>query len=100
MTDSVEQPRTGPRLPRRVLTVQVDDDGAIIGQFGRAARPARLAGPHRGLTIEVISVHLKWELLTFPGGRFSPRNEKERTRYAVWALHRRAAEAPPAFDLM
>jgi endonuclease/exonuclease/phosphatase family metal-dependent hydrolase len=31
--------------------------------------------------------------LTYPGGRFDPRDEDERARYAVYALHRRAAEA-------
>ena len=41
----------------------------------------------------MISVHLKSKLLTFPGGRFNPRDEDERARYAVYALHRRAAEA-------
>ncbi|WP_193102419.1 endonuclease/exonuclease/phosphatase family protein, partial [Brevibacterium aurantiacum] len=37
--------------------------------------------------------HLKSKLLSYPGGRFSPRDEGERTRYSVYALHRRAAEA-------
>lgn len=46
-----------------------------------------------GGSIDVISVHLKSKLLSFPGGRFSPRDEDERTRCAVYALHRRAAEA-------
>ena len=41
----------------------------------------------------MVSVHLKSKLLTFPGGRFNPRDEDERARYAVYALHRRAAEA-------
>lgn len=36
---------------------------------------------------------MKSKLLSFPGGRFSPRDEDERARYAVYALHRRAAEA-------
>jgi predicted extracellular nuclease len=40
-----------------------------------------------------VSVHLKSKLLTFPGGRFQPRDEHERARYAVYALERRAAEA-------
>jgi predicted extracellular nuclease len=31
--------------------------------------------------------------LTFPGGRFSPRDEDERARFATYALFRRAAEA-------
>ena len=48
---------------------------------------------HGEVAIDVISVHLKSKLLTFPGGRFNPRDEDERARYAVYALHRRAAEA-------
>jgi endonuclease/exonuclease/phosphatase family metal-dependent hydrolase len=38
-------------------------------------------------------VSLKSKLLTFPGGRFSPRDEGERARFAAYALYRRAAEA-------
>jgi len=78
-------------FPDGLSPVQADDDGATISQLGRPGLRARV---HTGgRTIEVISVHLKSKLLTFPGGRFSPRNEDERTRYAVYALHRRAAEA-------
>jgi endonuclease/exonuclease/phosphatase family metal-dependent hydrolase len=78
-------------FPDGLLPVQADDDGATIGQLGRPGMQARVRTG--GRTIEVISVHLKSKLLTFPGGRFSPRDEGERTRYAVYALHRRAAEA-------
>jgi hypothetical protein len=96
---NLEQVRDSPdgfSLFRSTMMAPSSDSSA--GQLGRPGLRGRVRTG--GLTIEVISVHLKWELLTFPGGRFSPRNEKERTRYAVWALHRRAAEAPPAFDLM
>lgn len=37
--------------------------------------------------------HLKSKLLTYPGGRFFPRDEGERARYGAYALYRRAAEA-------
>jgi endonuclease/exonuclease/phosphatase family metal-dependent hydrolase len=46
-----------------------------------------------GREVRVISCHLKSKLLTFPGGRFSPRDEDERSRYAAYALYRRTAEA-------
>lgn len=46
-----------------------------------------------GTAVTLVTCHLKSKLLTYPGGRFSPRNEDERARYAVYALHRRAAEA-------
>lgn len=36
---------------------------------------------------------MKSKLLTFPGGRFQPRDESERARFAAYALDRRAAEA-------
>jgi len=41
----------------------------------------------------VISCHLKSKLLSFPGGRFNPKDEGERAQFAVYALNRRAAEA-------
>ncbi|CAN5853918.1 hypothetical protein BH20ACT6_BH20ACT6_17880 [soil metagenome] len=40
-----------------------------------------------------ICCHPKSELLTYPGGRFTPHDEHERARYGVYALNRRAAEA-------
>lgn len=43
--------------------------------------------------MDVVSVHFKPKLLSFPRGRFSPADEDERARYAVYALHCRAAEA-------
>lgn len=42
---------------------------------------------------DLVTVHLKSKLLTFPGGRFNPKNEGERARFAAYALYRRAAEA-------
>ncbi len=71
--------------------VQADDDGGTLSRLGRPGLRARVR--IGGRTIEVISVHLKSKLLTFPDGRFTPHDEDERTRYAVYALHRRAAEA-------
>ena len=78
-------------FPDRLLPIQADDNGNTIHQLGRPGLRARVRSG--GRTIEVVSVHLKSKLLTFPGGRFTPRDEDERTRYAVYALQRRAAEA-------
>jgi hypothetical protein len=86
MTD-VEQIRA---FPDGLGPVQVDDDGTTIAELGRPALRVRL---QVDVDVDVISVHLKSKLLTFPGGRFNPRDEDERARYAVYALHRRAAEA-------
>jgi hypothetical protein len=36
--------------------------------------------------IEIITAHFKSKLLTFPGVRFSPRDEAERGRFAAYAL--------------
>ena len=39
-----------------------------------------------------MTCHLRSKLLRFPGGRFQPRDEGERARYAGYALALRAAE--------
>jgi hypothetical protein len=83
----VEQARSFPHL---LGPVQVDDDGTTINELGRPALRVRV---HGEVAVDVISAHLKSKLLTFPGGRFDPRDEDERARYVVYALHRRAAEA-------
>ena len=77
--------------PAQLGPVQVDDDGTTMDALGRPALRARFRAG--GRTIDVVSVHLKSKLLSFPGGRFNPHDEDERARYAVYALHRRAAEA-------
>ena len=74
-------------FPDRLGPVRVDDDGTTITAMGRPALRARVGD------VDVVSVHLKSKLLGFPGGRFDPRDEGERARYAVFAVHRRAAEA-------
>jgi endonuclease/exonuclease/phosphatase family metal-dependent hydrolase len=78
-------------FPPELGVVRVNDDGDHIDAMGRPALRARVAVA--GTSIDVISAHLKSKLLSYPGGRFSPRDEGERARYAVYALHRRAAEA-------
>ena len=78
-------------FPPGLGPVQTDDTGQVLTGLGRPGLRARVR--RDGWTIDLVSVHLKSKLLTFPGGRFTPRDEDERTRYAVYALHRRAAEA-------
>ncbi len=78
-------------FPDRLLPVQVADDGTTIAQMGRPALRVRVQTATT--TVDVISCHLKSKLLTFPGGRFSPRDEHERVRFAAYALLRRASEA-------
>jgi predicted extracellular nuclease len=74
-------------FPRQLEPVQVDDRGDAITAMPRGALQIR-AGE-----LDLVVCHLKSKLLTFPGGRFSPRDEGERARFGSYALHRRAAEA-------
>jgi endonuclease/exonuclease/phosphatase family metal-dependent hydrolase len=46
-----------------------------------------------GDTVRFVVAHLKSKLLTYPGGRFQPKDENERARAGGFALLRRAAEA-------
>ena len=85
--DGAEQVVT---FPDKLAPVQVDDDGTTMSAMGRPALRVRIETENT--TLDVISCHLKSKLLSFPGG-FSPKNEDQRARYGVYALHRRAAEA-------
>lgn len=78
-------------FPAGLGPVQVDDAGREITGLGRPGLKATVT--FGGKKVHVVSVHLKSKLLTFPGGRFSTSDEAERARYAVYAIHRRAAEA-------
>jgi endonuclease/exonuclease/phosphatase family metal-dependent hydrolase len=62
-----------------------------INRMGRGALRVRVT--KEGLTVDLITAHLKSKLLTFPGGRFTPHNEGERAQVAGIALMRRMAEA-------
>jgi hypothetical protein len=73
----------------------------------RRPRPVHAAGDDRdhgagalqvtvtdhGHPITIVTAHLKSKLLTFPGGRFQPRDEAERARFGAYALYLRAAQA-------
>ena len=78
--------QVGPFL-EGLRPVQVDDTEVGETAMGRPALHAVVDGVH------VLTCHLKSKLLTFPGGRFNPRDEDERARFATYALFRRAAEA-------
>ena len=78
-------------FPERLLPVQVNDDGGMGSAMGRGALRVRVQVD--GRDVDLVSCHLKSKLLTYPGGRFSPRDEDERARFAAYALFRRAAEA-------
>ncbi|MFC7496773.1 MULTISPECIES: endonuclease/exonuclease/phosphatase family protein [unclassified Nocardioides] len=78
-------------FPAGLGPVKVNDSGRTLTTLGRPGLHATIEDD--GRTVHVISVHLKSKLLTFTGGRFSTKDEDERARYAVYAVHRRAAEA-------
>ncbi|MET7596191.1 endonuclease/exonuclease/phosphatase family protein [Streptomyces sp. NPDC005481] len=78
-------------FPDLLRPVQGDDDGEPVTRAGRGFLAVRISGPSAPLTAAVC--HLKSKLLSYPGGRFQPRDEGERARYGAYALYRRAAEA-------
>jgi len=78
-------------FPEGLRPIQVGDTDTTMSKMGRPALRVRVET--NGHTLDVISCHLKSKLLSFPGGRFNPKDEDERTRFAVYALNRRSAEA-------
>lgn len=76
-------------FPAGLRPVQADDSGATVSAAGRGLLAVEVGdGPLR-----VAVCHLKSKLLSYPDGRFHPRDEGERARYGAYALFRRAAEA-------
>ncbi|GGW85018.1 endonuclease/exonuclease/phosphatase family protein [Streptomyces lomondensis] len=76
-------------FPAQLRPVQVDDSGLTVARAGRGLLAVEVEdGPLR-----VAVCHLKSKLLSYPDGRFHPRDEGERARYGAYALYRRAAEA-------
>ena len=67
------------------------EDGTPIARMRRGALWVKTTVD--GLTINVITAHLKSKLLTFPGGAFSTRDENLRARVASLALAERTEEA-------
>jgi len=67
-------------FPERLDPVQVDDDGPPAHEMGRGALRARVSADGEDLD---LTCHLKSKLLSFPGQRFSARDEAERARYAA-----------------
>ncbi|MEU2913073.1 endonuclease/exonuclease/phosphatase family protein [Streptomyces massasporeus] len=78
-------------FPAELRPVQADDSGLTAGQAGRGVLAVEVEGGHGPLRVAVC--HLKSKLLSYPDGRFQPRDEGERARYGAYALYRRAAEA-------
>jgi endonuclease/exonuclease/phosphatase family metal-dependent hydrolase len=81
--DAVEEFRA---FPDGLAPVQVEDGGETTGEMGRGGLAIRAGGT------DVVVCHLKSKLLSFPDGRFNPRDEGERARYAAYAMYLRATE--------
>ncbi|GHC64563.1 endonuclease/exonuclease/phosphatase family protein [Streptomyces flavofungini] len=78
-------------FPAKLRPVQGDDAGTRVGTTGRGLFAVRIVT--RAITVDAAVCHLKSKLLTYPGGRFQPRDEGERARVGAYALYRRTAEA-------
>jgi endonuclease/exonuclease/phosphatase family metal-dependent hydrolase len=90
------QPLTDPvhlsAFPTAALAAVPDPDEGVVTGMGRGALQATTTLAD-GTRVRAITAHLKSKLLTFPGGRRSPRNENERARGVGYSLLRRTAEA-------
>ncbi len=89
--DTVDFP-PGPALHIQDLTP--NGDAVPLTRMGRGALRIRVAKD--GVTLDVVTTHLKSKLLSFPrpgGSSFAPRDETERAQVAGIALSRRMAEA-------
>jgi endonuclease/exonuclease/phosphatase family metal-dependent hydrolase len=66
--------------------------GGTLTQLGRGALKVAVTLTDNTI-VNLVTVHLKSKLITYPGGRFSPQNEEERAFFTGLALVRRTAEA-------
>jgi endonuclease/exonuclease/phosphatase family metal-dependent hydrolase len=68
-------------------------DESLLAAMGRSA--LEVVVEVDGIEVTVITAHFKSKLISYPrpNGRFSPKNEDERYRYAAYALYRRTGEA-------
>ncbi len=84
-------------FPPGLLPVQTGDDPdgsagpPTMDGMGRGALQITVTANNHDLTL--VTCHLKSKLLSYPGGRFFPRNEDERARFGAYALNRRSSEA-------
>jgi endonuclease/exonuclease/phosphatase family metal-dependent hydrolase len=79
-------------VPAEALRDVPAGEGQPITRLGRGALKVNVdVAP--GLSVTLITAHLKSKLLTYPNNRRSPRNEDERARAIGGALIRRTVEA-------
>lgn len=82
---SITEPENVINFPDGLQPVQVDHVGTTTAEMGRGA-VAITVQSDSGKPVRLLTAHLKSKLLTFPGGRFAPRDEGERARFATYAL--------------
>jgi hypothetical protein len=80
-------------LPKGATVRDLDAEGRVVTVAALPRPPQRVTVKHGGTEIDIIAVHLKSKLLSFPGGLFSTTNETLRTTVGLFAVDRRAAEA-------
>lgn len=66
-------------IPSELQGVPVDDNQTALTAMGRGALHIRVT-TSSNVAVDVVSLHLKSKLITYPGGRFTPRDEAERAR--------------------
>src|SRR5947207_1321750 len=71
---AITEPKDILEFPAHLRPIQVDDDGAALGVMGRGAVAITVLSDS-GDPVRLVTAHLKSKLLTFPGGRFEPRDE-------------------------
>jgi endonuclease/exonuclease/phosphatase family metal-dependent hydrolase len=85
-------------LPAKLAPIQVADPPTpLSGQLGRGV--LTVTAQLEGVSVTLITCHLKSKLLSYPGNRFFPHGEDERARYGAYALYRRTAEAAAVREL-
>lgn len=79
-------------FPATALSDVTNGEGGILRRLGRGALKVT-AQVTADLQINLVNAHLKSKLVTYPGGRRSPRDENERALFTGVALLKRTAEA-------
>ncbi len=88
---TIEESSEHAGIPELLRGTPTDDAGSPLESMGRGALRIRVRSA--GMPVDLVSVHLKSKLISYPDGRFQPRDEGERARYGAYAVARRAAEA-------
>jgi endonuclease/exonuclease/phosphatase family metal-dependent hydrolase len=79
-------------FPTQAITSLPDGQGNTIRHMGRGALKVSVE-ILSGLTVHIVTAHLKSKLITYPNGRRAPKDENERARETGVALLKRTAEA-------